>query len=35
MTNSGDEGHDYSVLYVEDEVDTRELVRGFRMFFRM
>ena len=27
MTNSGDESHDFSVLYVEDETDTRELVR--------
>ena len=27
MTLSGDESHDYSVLYVEDEADARELVR--------
>jgi PAS domain S-box-containing protein len=27
LTGTGDESHDFSVLYVEDETDTRELVR--------
>jgi PAS domain S-box-containing protein len=27
MTGAGDESHDFSILYVEDETDTRELVR--------